>query len=70
MGWFWNSKVMSKIESGLVSITNSLWRKRRAEEKKVVEKIKESTAPAMKQAAKKSKSAAAKPAKAKKTATK
>lgn len=41
MGWFWNNPIMGKIESGLITLTNMLWRKRREQEKKLVEKIKE-----------------------------
>jgi len=41
MGWFWNNPIMNKIEAGLITLTNKLWRKRREHEKKLVEKIKE-----------------------------
>lgn len=42
MGWFWTNSLMGKIESGLVSLTNYIWRKRRQEEKKIIDKIKHS----------------------------
>jgi hypothetical protein len=59
MKWFWNSALMNAIENLFVNVTNFIWRKRRAEEKKIVNTIKEATdakaakSPASKKTAKK-----------------
>lgn len=36
----WNSKLMGVIENVLVNLTNYVWKKRREQEKKTLEKIK------------------------------
>lgn len=36
----WNSKFMGFIENVLVNLTNYVWKKRREQEKKTLEKIK------------------------------
>lgn len=36
----WNSKLMGFIENVLVNLTNYVWKKRREQEKKTLEKIK------------------------------